>query len=220
MMNGLQSFGNYFGDELRKTPGDPDGAYNRAFERATVSGVFSGAAWAAFPAGAFQGPLKNVMKNIMFQAFGVQPAINMGHQAADNALTGKPLAEGLGKAYTQGAIGTLPIAVGHYLGGEAVKVVSQYKLQVDPNSIGANGGNIRIVKKAGTWEPSEQPNVVNDGKNGFKLNKKRCSIPRRLRGSPNLGIRSRRRERPRPLTLLQDTMTSRQFIWARMRTRS
>jgi hypothetical protein len=148
LMNGLQTFGNYFGEELHKTPNDADGAYSRALDRATVSGVFSSAAWAAFPARAFQGPLKNMM----FQAFGVQPGLNMAHQAADNALTGKPLTKGLGDAYTQGAIGTLPIAGGHYLGTKAGEIASRYELQVDPNALGSNGGNIRIVKKAGTGQ--------------------------------------------------------------------
>jgi hypothetical protein len=181
MMSGLQSFGNYFGDELQKTPGDPNGAYNRAFDRAKVSGVFSGVAWAAFPARAFQGPLKNMM----FQAFGVQPAVNMAHQAADNALTGKPLTEGLGQAYTQGAIGTLPIAGGHYLGNEAGNLASQYELKFDPNTLNMGGlGNVQIVKKAGSFEPSDQPNVVNDGKEGFKLNKKGMNNPEKIEGQP------------------------------------
>lgn len=38
--SGLQSFGNYFGEELRKSPDNPEGAYRRALERATVAGAF------------------------------------------------------------------------------------------------------------------------------------------------------------------------------------
>lgn len=109
MVGGLQSFGNYFRDELHKTPDDPNGAYSRALGRATISGAFSGAAWAAFPARTFEGPLKNMM----FQAFGLQPAISMAHRATDNAVTGQPVTEGLGNAYTQGSISTLATAAGH-----------------------------------------------------------------------------------------------------------
>ncbi len=143
MMNGLQTFGNYFGEELRKTPGDADGAYNRALTRATASGVFSGAAWAAFPARAFQGPLKN----LMFQAFGVQPGVNMAHQATDNALTGQPVTQNLGQAYAQGAANTAAVKGGHVAGAKAGAYAGRYKLQFDPKAFGANGGNVRIVPR-------------------------------------------------------------------------
>jgi hypothetical protein len=53
----------------------------------------------------------------MFQAFGVQPAINMAHQAADNGLTGRPVTDGLGSAFTNGVLGTLgPAAAAHIIG--------------------------------------------------------------------------------------------------------
>src|SRR5258706_8550942 len=64
----LQTMGPAFQRELAANPGDPDGAWTRALKSAATSGAFSGAAWAAFPAKFFEGPLKNAA----FQIFGVQ----------------------------------------------------------------------------------------------------------------------------------------------------
>lgn len=106
----FQALGPYFKDELNKSPGDPDGAYNRAMERAGASGVFSALGWAAFPLRIAQGPLKQ----LAFQAFGVQPAVSVAETAAQSAIQGKPVtAEDLGRAYGTGAAFTaLPMA-GH-----------------------------------------------------------------------------------------------------------
>src|SRR5262245_41444287 len=64
----LQEIGPYFGEELKKSPDNPDDAWTRALQRAGASGVFSAAGWAAFPLKIAQGPLKN----LAFQVFGVQ----------------------------------------------------------------------------------------------------------------------------------------------------
>lgn len=146
LVSGLQSFGNYFGEELRRTPADPEAAYGRALGRAMVAGTFTGAAWAAVPARAFQGPLKHML----FQAFGVQPGINMGHQAADNALTGQPLTEGLPDAYAHGALGTITVAGGHHFGSVFGELLNHYELHVDPNVLAANHIHVRLVPKVKT----------------------------------------------------------------------
>lgn len=105
----FQTIGPVFASELKRTPRDPDGAWARALEHATVSGLFSGASWAAFPLKAFQGPLKN----LAFQAFGVQPSLNMAEQGVKNVIDQKPVTEGMGEAYKQGAVMTAVPAVGH-----------------------------------------------------------------------------------------------------------
>lgn len=106
----FQAMGPYFKDELTKSPGDPDGAYTRAIERAGTSGAFSALGWAAFPLRLAQGPLKQ----LAFQAFGVQPAISVAEQATQSALQGKPItAEDLGKAYGAGAAFTAIPMAGH-----------------------------------------------------------------------------------------------------------
>src|SRR5712671_5263144 len=69
----LQTIGPAFAQELKKNPQDPDGAWDRAVQSSLVSAAASGASWAAFPLKAFSGPLKN----LAFQAFGVQPGISV-----------------------------------------------------------------------------------------------------------------------------------------------
>ena len=105
----LQTLGPSFAQELKKTPQDPDGAWDRALHSAEISGAFSGASWAAFPIRAFQGPIKQ----LAFQAFGVQPAVSVAQQGVQNYREGKPLTEDLGQAYGEGAVMTAVPALGH-----------------------------------------------------------------------------------------------------------
>lgn len=105
----LQTIGPSFAQELKKNPKDPDGSWSRAVESSLASGAASGASWALFPAKVFQGPVKN----LAFQAFGVQPAVNVAEKATQNVITGDPVTKDLGEAYTQGAVGTVVPAVGH-----------------------------------------------------------------------------------------------------------
>lgn len=105
----FQTIGPTFARELKRTPHDPDSAWDRAVKEAATSGAFSGAAWGAFPLRFFKGPLKN----LAFQAFGVQPGINVAEQATKNVIQGKSPTEDLGTAYTQGAVGTAVPALGH-----------------------------------------------------------------------------------------------------------
>jgi hypothetical protein len=105
----LQTLGPSFADELKKSPNDPNGAWDRAIKQAEISGAFSGASWAAFPVRFFQGPVKQ----LAFQAFGVQPAIGVAEQATKNVVADKPITENLGHAYVEGAVGTAVPAFGH-----------------------------------------------------------------------------------------------------------
>jgi hypothetical protein len=107
----LQTIGPAFAGELKKSPTDPDGAWDRAVQSSLVSAAASGASWAAFPLKAFSGPLKN----LAFQAFGVQPGIGVAEQATKNVMAGKPATENLGEAYKEGAIGTAVPALGHHI---------------------------------------------------------------------------------------------------------
>lgn len=105
----FQIIGPVFAEELKKAPNDPDGAWDRARERAAVSGAFSGAAWAAFPMRFFQGPLKQ----FAMQAFGIQPGISMAEQATQNVVQGRPIGEDVLQAYGQGVAGTAVPMAGH-----------------------------------------------------------------------------------------------------------
>jgi hypothetical protein len=103
----LQTLGPAFSREMKATPHDPDGAWDRALHSAMASGAFSGAAWAAFPVKFFQGPLKQAA----FQIFGVQPGLSVAHQVTENVEHDRPTLEGVPEAYTEGMAGTaLPMA--------------------------------------------------------------------------------------------------------------
>lgn len=104
-----QTLGPYYAAALEETPDDPDGAFDRAMTAAATSGAFSAAGWAMFPIRAFQGPIKNML----LQAFGVQPAVSVAHRATSNVQEGRPVDEGLGSAYAEGAVMTAVPAVGH-----------------------------------------------------------------------------------------------------------
>lgn len=134
-MAALQEIGPAFHRELLATPNDPDGAWDRALHQAALTGVFSGAAWAAFPLKFFNGPIKNAA----FQIFGVQPGLAVGHQAASNLEEGKPLLQGAPNAYVEGAVGTaLPMA-GHAgvmsmtgRGGAAAQIIGDKATDGEP----------------------------------------------------------------------------------------
>jgi len=107
----VQTIGPVFAEELKKNPNDPQKAWDSALHQAEISGAFAGASWAAFPIRFFQGPVKQ----LAFQALGVQPGLAVGEQATKNVVAGKPVTDDLGHAYVEGAVGTTVPAVGHAL---------------------------------------------------------------------------------------------------------
>ncbi len=108
-LSAAQTLGPAYTAELQKTPNDPEGAWSRAWKQAEISGAFSGASWAVFPARFFQGPVKH----LVFQIFGAQPALAMGERVTRNIVEGRPATEGVGEAYGQGVVGGLTPALGH-----------------------------------------------------------------------------------------------------------
>lgn len=109
-MAALKTIAPHFKDELAKAPQDPDGAWNRALERAGISGATAGAGWGLFGLGS---KAMEPLKRIAFQALGVQPGVSMAGQAAQNIAQDKPVTEGLPQAYAQGAVGTAIPMAGH-----------------------------------------------------------------------------------------------------------
>lgn len=105
----FQTIGPAFAEELKRSPSDPDAAWDRAVKLSAVSGLFSGASWGAYPLKFFNGPVKN----LAFQVFGVQPGLSMGHKATENVIQGEDATKGLGQAYAQGAVTTAVPAIGH-----------------------------------------------------------------------------------------------------------
>ena len=106
-----QSLGPIYAAEIKMTPNDPDGSFDRAMKKAGTAGLFSGAAWALFPLRFFHGPVKN----LLLQALGVQPGVSMAHKAISNVQEGQPVGEGMGQAYAEGAVMTAVPALGHRL---------------------------------------------------------------------------------------------------------
>lgn len=97
-----------FQEELRATPNDPDGAFDRAVAKTGIDSLATGLSFAAFEAS----PFKGAIKNLLFQAFGVQPTIAAGAKATENLATGKPVGEGVPEAAAQAVPGTLiPLGV-------------------------------------------------------------------------------------------------------------
>jgi hypothetical protein len=108
-LSAAQTLGPVFATELQRTPNDPNGAWERAWRQAEVSGLFSGASWGLYPLRFFKGSLQH----LVFQALGVQPALSVGERVASNLASGRPATEGIGQAYGQGVLGTAIPALGH-----------------------------------------------------------------------------------------------------------
>ena len=83
------TLGPEFGNELKATPQDPDGAFNRAMKSTGVGAAFTGLGFASFGVAPFEGTLKN----LMFQAFGVQPAVAVAQKGTENVMAGRPVGE-------------------------------------------------------------------------------------------------------------------------------
>lgn len=104
----METLGPAFQAELKKTPNDPDGAYERALKSTANSGAWSAAGWLA-GAPFFKGPIKN----ILFQTFVAQPATAGGQQATQNILDGRPVGENVAQAAGEGAVIGIPMVAGH-----------------------------------------------------------------------------------------------------------
>lgn len=105
----LQTIGPVFAEELKKNPDDPEAAWSQALKHSSVSSLFAGAGWAAFPLKLFNGPIKNMV----FQAVGVQPSIAVTDKAVHNLIDDKPITSDLGQAYVQGVAGSIVPMTGH-----------------------------------------------------------------------------------------------------------
>lgn len=104
-----QTLGPAFKQELAKTPQDPDGAFTRAMNTTLNSGTFSAAGWMLGGVPFLQTPVKN----LLFQTFGVQPAVMGAQQASQNVISGQPVDTGVGQAMIEGGIIGAPIVAAH-----------------------------------------------------------------------------------------------------------
>jgi hypothetical protein len=173
-LSATQTLGPAYAAELQKTPNDPEGAWNRAWGQAEISGTFSGASWAVFPALFFQGPVKQ----LVFQIFGAQPALAVAERAARNIVEGKPATEGLGEAYGQGVVGGLTPALGH-------KVISWLVPPAPASGGGQSGqtsGNARGPAASAQSSPTAQPQRSGISPNGASNGRGVWDLPMTMRG--------------------------------------
>jgi hypothetical protein len=103
----VQTLGPAYAAELKRTPNDQQGAWDRAFKQSMASGAFSGIGWSLFPLKFFNGPVRNAV----FQIF-AQPAVAAAHQATSNVIEGQPLSQNLGEATAEGVSGLAVPAIG------------------------------------------------------------------------------------------------------------
>lgn len=131
----IQTFGPALARELKATPDDKDGAWQRAVNSTLMSGGASAAAWGLMPLRILGGPIKSAV----FQALGVQPGIAMAHQAGENIQHGRNPLEGTGQAYVEGAASTLPTAAGTAAG----RVVGRFLGKGDQTAQGVAGKPVK-----------------------------------------------------------------------------
>jgi hypothetical protein len=121
LASAAQALGPYYADELKKlhqkggqpTPADYDRAFEAAGAKAVQDGAFSTVGWAAFSFGP-----KGFLKNLLFQAFGVQQGVAAAETAVKNYEAGRKLTAGMGEEIPGVAIGTaIPLAAFHALKG-------------------------------------------------------------------------------------------------------
>jgi predicted RNA methylase len=112
VVSGLQSVGPFLAQELKKDPTDVDGAISRAAKRAATDGVLTGASFALFELRPFRGAIKN----LLFQALGVQPAAGIaGEEAKARLFENRDITpQEAEQAGLQSAIGTLVPAAAHH----------------------------------------------------------------------------------------------------------
>jgi predicted GNAT family acetyltransferase len=101
---GIQSLGRHLREETDKSPDDPHGNYRRALMASAQDSAFMAASVGLFGIAPWeQAPLKN----LLFQAIGVQPAASAAEQAITNIEQGQPVGQGVPSAAISGAVGTL-----------------------------------------------------------------------------------------------------------------
>jgi hypothetical protein len=157
-MTVAQELGPYYAAALKANSADPSKAFDQALARAGAAGAFSAAGWALFGLKPFTG----VVKNLMFQAFGVQPAAAVAGKVADNAVTGAPLTQGAADAIPGAVVGTALPAIAHAAvgamtgGGEAAPPGAETQAAAPVTDAAASGGLV-APEQSPAVEPVKPP---------------------------------------------------------------
>jgi len=135
------SLGPDFANELKVTPDDPHGAFNRAMSKTGIGAMFTGASFAAFGAAPFQ----STLKNLMFQAFGVQPGIAAAQQATENVVAGKPVTEGIAEGLPGSVLMTAIPGVAHAALSRRNAAKANTAVGENLNKTGGAGDEAKVV---------------------------------------------------------------------------
>ena len=151
--NTLQSLGPALADELRQTPNDAEGAWERAKIKTGIGAAGAGLGWGLFGAKLLEGPVKNAL----FQAVSVQPLVAAGTQVGQNVAAGKPALEGASQASLNAMVMTAPIALGHAGVNAAVSRYGGGRAAPPPSSQQVNDV---LNGMSGPAEPEPPPSQV------------------------------------------------------------
>ncbi len=141
VVNYAKSIAPLYAEELKTNP-DHQAAFDMAVKKAKISAAATGASFALFDLA----PFKGAVKNVLFQALGVQPAVGAGEKAATNIAEGKPVTEGMAGAALQSGAGTVVPLVGMKLAHAAMDAVPTHNMKTmagkalgkDPSNITQN----------------------------------------------------------------------------------
>jgi hypothetical protein len=105
----FRELGPEFAQALQENPKDPNAAFHTAVTRTATQAGVAGVSWDLF---GWQ-PFSGTVKNMLFQAFGVQPAVTAGGTAVENVVEGRPAGQGVAESVPGAVVGTLTPMAGH-----------------------------------------------------------------------------------------------------------
>lgn len=187
LVSTAQSIGPYYAQALKDNPDNPDAAFDLALKQAGTEGVITGAAFAAFRIPVF----KSTVKQILAQAFVVQPAVMATGQVAQGAVSGEGVTGAdLAEAYPQAVIGTAVPLAGTHLAGRAVKRFLPKRKgpssqeDLEDVSGGVTGEDIAAARETepsafrydSDWYPGEEPSLFPGGLSSEGIPKQETSV--------------------------------------------
>lgn len=102
-VNAVKSFAPIYSEELQAHPDDKSLAFENAWKRTAIEAAATGTGFGLFGVGGKAGPFKQ----LMMQAFGVQPGVAVAGRVAENVATGQPAGAGAESAALGAVAGTV-----------------------------------------------------------------------------------------------------------------
>jgi len=149
-----QTLGPYYAAALKELPDDPDAAFDLALKQAGASSAFSGASFAMFGIA----PFKSAVKNVLFQALGVQLPMAEAGVAAQNVISDRPITEGMEEAAPGAVLMTAGPMAAHAV---TAKPKAKATIEPPPSGEGAKG-----AKPPPDIDPAAIPEVAGAPEDG------------------------------------------------------